>query len=80
VNLIDESAVTTIMLYHILITGLQLLQPFPPVISPSASAIAGWMSNPNQSLPHAAVSQGPHGLVQPPNGGDFFVNTYVFVM
>lgn len=47
------------------------MQPFQPVVSPSASAIAGWMSSANPSLPHAAVAQGPPGLVQPPNTGDF---------
>ncbi|XP_042420802.1 protein TOPLESS-RELATED PROTEIN 2-like isoform X1 [Zingiber officinale] len=39
--------------------------PFQPVISPPASAIAGWMTNPNPSLSHAAVAQGPPGLIQP---------------
>ncbi|XP_010943652.1 protein TOPLESS-RELATED PROTEIN 2 isoform X1 [Elaeis guineensis] len=45
--------------------------PFQPVVSPSASAIAGWMTNANQSLPHAAVPQGPPGLVQPPGTSAF---------
>lgn len=45
------------------------MQPFQPVVSPSASAIAGWMSSNNASLPHAAVAAGPPGLVQPPNAG-----------
>lgn len=45
--------------------------PFQPVVSPSASAIAGWMSSANPSLPHAAVAQGPPGLVQPPNTAAF---------
>ncbi|XP_059641572.1 protein TOPLESS-RELATED PROTEIN 2-like [Cornus florida] len=40
--------------------------PFQPVVSPSASAIAGWMSGTNPSIPHAAVAAGPPGLVQPP--------------
>ncbi|XP_009400780.2 protein TOPLESS-RELATED PROTEIN 2 isoform X1 [Musa acuminata AAA Group] len=39
--------------------------PFQPVVSPPASAIAGWMTNANPSLSHAAVAQGPPGLVQP---------------
>lgn len=42
---------------------------FQPVVSPSPNAIAGWMTNANPSLPHAAVAQGPPGLVQPPNTG-----------
>lgn len=45
------------------------MQPFQPVVSPSASTIAGWMSSTNASLPHAAVAAGPPGLVQPPNAG-----------
>ncbi|KAM7493831.1 hypothetical protein LguiB_028440 [Lonicera macranthoides] len=40
--------------------------PFQSVVSPSASAIAGWMSNANPSMPHAAVAAGPPGLVQTP--------------
>ncbi|XP_042491960.1 protein TOPLESS-RELATED PROTEIN 2-like isoform X2 [Macadamia integrifolia] len=39
--------------------------PFQPVVSPS-SAIAGWMSSTNPSLPHAAVAAAPPSLVQPP--------------
>ncbi|XP_043694008.1 protein TOPLESS-RELATED PROTEIN 2-like isoform X1 [Telopea speciosissima] len=39
--------------------------PFQPVVSPS-SAIAGWMSGTNPSLPHAAVAAAPPNLVQPP--------------
>ncbi|OMP03724.1 hypothetical protein CCACVL1_02292 [Corchorus capsularis] len=40
--------------------------PFQPVVSPSSSAIAGWMSSGNPSLPHAAaVAAAPPGLVQP---------------
>lgn len=46
-----------------------ILQPFQPVVSPSPNAIAGWMTNANPSLPHAAVAQGPPGLVQAPNTG-----------
>lgn len=46
-----------------------MLQPFQPVVSPSPNAIAGWMTNANPSLPHAAVAQGPPGLVQAPNTG-----------
>ncbi|XP_073011720.1 protein TOPLESS-RELATED PROTEIN 2-like [Typha latifolia] len=45
--------------------------PFQPVVSPSASTIAGWMTNANPSLPHAAVAQGPPGLIQPPNTAAF---------
>ncbi|XP_039122798.1 protein TOPLESS-RELATED PROTEIN 2-like isoform X2 [Dioscorea cayenensis subsp. rotundata] len=45
--------------------------PFPPVISPSPSAIAGWMSSSNPSLAHAVVAQGPPGLVPPPNAAAF---------
>ncbi|KAK1303545.1 Topless-related protein 1 [Acorus calamus] len=41
--------------------------PFQPVGSPSAGAIAGWMSSANPSLQHPAVAAGPPGLVQPPN-------------
>ncbi|KAK3037662.1 hypothetical protein RJ639_030439, partial [Escallonia herrerae] len=39
--------------------------PFQPVVSPSASAIAGWMSSANPAIPHAAVAAAPPGLVQP---------------
>ncbi|KAH7692892.1 YVTN repeat-like/Quinoprotein amine dehydrogenase protein [Dioscorea alata] len=45
--------------------------PFPPVMSPSPSAIAGWMSSSNPSLAHAVVAQGPPGLVPPPNAAAF---------
>ncbi|WOL18286.1 protein TPR2-like [Canna indica] len=45
--------------------------PFQPVVSPPANAIAGWMANANPSLPHAAVAQGPPGLVQPPSAAAF---------
>ncbi|XP_078178878.1 protein TOPLESS-RELATED PROTEIN 2 isoform X2 [Carex rostrata] len=46
--------------------------PFQPVVSPSPSAIAGWMTNANPSLPHANVPPGaPPGLVQPPNTAAF---------
>ncbi|KAF8670073.1 hypothetical protein HU200_051266 [Digitaria exilis] len=45
--------------------------PFQPVVSPSPNAIAGWMTNANPSLPHAAVAQGPPGLVQAPNTAAF---------
>ena len=50
------------------------MQPFQPVISPSASAIAGWMTSGSPSMPHAAVAQGPPGLVQPPNTGMILIN------
>lgn len=53
-------------------------QPFQPVVSPSPSAIAGWMTNANPPLPHAAVAQGPPGLVQPPNTGKHFYILDVF--
>ncbi|GFQ02847.1 protein topless [Phtheirospermum japonicum] len=33
--------------------------PFQPVVSPPPSAIAGWMSNANLSMPHAAVVSAP---------------------
>ncbi|XP_010278758.1 PREDICTED: protein TPR2-like isoform X2 [Nelumbo nucifera] len=45
--------------------------PFQPVVSPSASAIAGWMSSNNPSLPHAAVAAAPPSLVQAPNAAAF---------
>ncbi|KAK8947936.1 Topless-related protein 1 [Platanthera guangdongensis] len=41
--------------------------PFQPVVSPPGSAIAGWMSTANPTLSHAAVAQGPPGLVQSSN-------------
>ncbi|KAL3645777.1 Protein TOPLESS-RELATED PROTEIN 2 [Castilleja foliolosa] len=41
--------------------------PFQPVVSPSPSAIAGWMSAANPSMPHAAVAAAPPGLVQAPS-------------
>ncbi|ONK79879.1 uncharacterized protein A4U43_C01F11310 [Asparagus officinalis] len=51
--------------------GVHSMQPFQSVIAPSASAIAGWMTGGNPSMPHAAVAQGPPGLVQPPNATAF---------
>ncbi|THU71725.1 hypothetical protein C4D60_Mb04t04510 [Musa balbisiana] len=45
--------------------------PFQPIVSPPASAIAGWMTNANPSLPHAVVAQAPPGLVQPPSTAAF---------
>ncbi|KAI5003862.1 hypothetical protein ZWY2020_031105 [Hordeum vulgare] len=36
--------------------------PFQPVVSPSPNAIAGWMTNPNPSLPHPAIAQGLGGI------------------
>ncbi|URD94706.1 CTLH [Musa troglodytarum] len=45
--------------------------PFQPVVSPPAGAIAGWMTNANPPLPHAAVAQAPPGLVQPPSTAAF---------
>lgn len=47
-------------------------QPFQPVVSPSPSAIAGWMSTSNPSLPHPAVAAAPPGLVQPSSAGKIF--------
>ncbi|KAJ8527140.1 hypothetical protein K7X08_029617 [Anisodus acutangulus] len=47
--------------------------PFQPVVSPSPSAIAGWMSNANPSMSHAAVAPGPPGLVQAPPGAAAFL-------
>ncbi|KAK6158499.1 hypothetical protein DH2020_005813 [Rehmannia glutinosa] len=41
--------------------------PFQPVVSPPPSAIAGWMSSANPSIPHAAVAAAPPGLVQAPS-------------
>lgn len=46
-----------------------LMQPFQPVVSPSPSAIAGWMSSANPNIPHPAVAPGPPGLVQAPGAG-----------
>ncbi|KAL2612905.1 hypothetical protein R1flu_024597 [Riccia fluitans] len=43
------------------------LQPFQPTAAPSASALAGWMANPNTAAPHAAVPAGPAALTPPPN-------------
>ncbi|KAL3497944.1 hypothetical protein ACH5RR_040676 [Cinchona calisaya] len=45
--------------------------PFQPVVSPSPSAIAGWMSSANHSIPHAAVAAGPPGIVQAPGAASF---------
>ncbi|MCD7461676.1 Protein TOPLESS-RELATED PROTEIN 2 [Datura stramonium] len=45
--------------------------PFQPVVSPSPSAIAGWMSSANPSMPHTAVAPGPPGLVQAPGAAAF---------
>ncbi|XP_060207739.1 protein TOPLESS-RELATED PROTEIN 2-like isoform X1 [Lycium barbarum] len=47
--------------------------PFQPVVSPSPSAIAGWMSSANPSMSHAAVAAGPPGLVQAPPGAAAFL-------
>ncbi|CAA7411003.1 unnamed protein product [Spirodela intermedia] len=44
--------------------------PFQPVVTPS-SALAGWMTGANPSLPHAAVASGPLGLVPSPNSAPF---------
>ncbi|XP_073102229.1 protein TOPLESS-RELATED PROTEIN 2 isoform X2 [Elaeis guineensis] len=45
--------------------------PFQPLVPPSTSAVAGWMSSANQSMPHAAVAQGPQALVQSPTTAFF---------
>ncbi|XP_015085047.1 protein TPR2-like isoform X3 [Solanum pennellii] len=45
--------------------------PFQPVVSPSPSAIAGWMSSANPSMSHTAVAPGPPGLVQAPGAAGF---------
>ncbi|KZV51494.1 topless-related protein 1-like [Dorcoceras hygrometricum] len=45
--------------------------PFQPVVSPSPSAIAGWMSSANLSIPHAAVAAASPGLVQAPSPAAF---------
>ncbi|CAM6106427.1 unnamed protein product [Calypogeia fissa] len=42
------------------------LQPFQTTPAPSASALAGWMANPNAPTPHAAVAAGPASLTPPP--------------
>ncbi|XP_057778061.1 uncharacterized protein LOC130996775 [Salvia miltiorrhiza] len=44
--------------------SMEQIEPCQPVVSPPPSAIAGWMSTANQSMPHAAVAAAPHGLVQ----------------
>ncbi|CAH9080727.1 unnamed protein product [Cuscuta europaea] len=50
---------------------LGIHSPFQPVVSPSPSAIAGWMTSASPSMPHAAVAQGPPGIVQPPGAAAF---------
>ncbi|KAG0559967.1 hypothetical protein M758_10G138100 [Ceratodon purpureus] len=40
--------------------------PFQPA-PPSASALAGWMANPNPPAPHVPVANGPAALTAPPN-------------
>ncbi|KAK4400989.1 protein TOPLESS-RELATED PROTEIN 2 [Sesamum angolense] len=45
--------------------------PFQPVVSPPPSAIAGWMSTANPSIPHAAVAAAPPGHVQAPSSAAF---------
>lgn len=57
------------IIYWHLTHFLFLLQPFQPVVSPTPSAIAGWMSTANQSIPHAAVAAAPPGFVQAPSSG-----------
>ncbi|GAA0142061.1 hypothetical protein LIER_03046 [Lithospermum erythrorhizon] len=51
--------------------GVHGLQPFQPVVSPSPSAIAGWMSSANPSMPHGVVAGPPPGLVQAPGAASF---------
>eukprot|EP01018_Ginkgo_biloba_P034266 Gb_26928 [translate_table: standard] len=41
--------------------------PFQPGAAPSASALAGWMVNPNPPMPHAAVAAGPAALTPASN-------------
>ncbi|CDP11737.1 unnamed protein product [Coffea canephora] len=45
--------------------------PFQRVVSPSPSAIAGWMSSANGSVPHAAVVAGPPAILQAPGAATF---------
>ncbi|PWA52962.1 LIS1 homology motif protein [Artemisia annua] len=47
------------------------VQPFQPIVSPSAGAIAGWMETNNPSMPHGAIAAGPPGIVQPPVASAF---------
>lgn len=58
--------------WYILFSHILSLQPFQSVVSPPPSAIAGWMSPANPSIPHAAVAAAPPGLVQAPNSGKLF--------
>lgn len=55
------------------------LQPFQPVVSPPPSAIAGWMSGANHSIPHAAVAAGPPGIVQAPTAGQYLSLLFCFI-
>ncbi|XP_047970386.1 protein TOPLESS-RELATED PROTEIN 2-like isoform X1 [Salvia hispanica] len=45
--------------------------PFQPVVSPPPSAIAGWMSSPNPSIPHAVVAAASPGLIQASSSAAF---------
>ncbi|KAL3844437.1 hypothetical protein ACJIZ3_001840 [Penstemon smallii] len=45
--------------------------PFQPVVSPPPSAIAGWMSGANPSMPHGPMAAAPPGLVQAPSSAAF---------
>ncbi|KMZ75796.1 WD-40 repeat protein-like [Zostera marina] len=45
--------------------------PFQPVVTPSGSALAGWMTSGNSPMPHPSVTAGPPGLVQSSNAGAF---------
>ncbi|KAG6389672.1 hypothetical protein SASPL_151145 [Salvia splendens] len=44
---------------------------FQPVVSPPPSAIAGWMSSPNPSIPHAVVAAASPGLIQASSSAAF---------
>ncbi|CDP11745.1 unnamed protein product [Coffea canephora] len=45
--------------------------PFQRVVSPSPSAIAGWMSSANHSVLHPAVVAGPPAIVRAPGAATF---------
>ncbi|URD93243.1 CTLH [Musa troglodytarum] len=49
-----------------------LIQPFPLVVSPSASATQRWMAIANPPLPPAAAAQVPSALLQPRSAAAFF--------
>ncbi|XP_024995980.1 protein TPR2-like isoform X1 [Cynara cardunculus var. scolymus] len=71
---VDESfclSVNIAMAQGNIFKTISSMQPFQPVVSPSAGAIAGWMATANPSMPHTAVAAGPPGLVQPPVAAAF---------